>query len=121
MKNRSGFLLLLLTTACIAFILGLFLGRNYAGTPVIVSIPETESPQTTAASGISQQEELVNINTAGLSELSALPGIGEIIAQRIIDYREANGPFETVTDLLNVEGIGEKRLEEILSLITAGG
>jgi competence protein ComEA len=50
-----------------------------------------------------------------------LPGIGEVYAQRIIDYRTANGPFKDVTEIKNVEGIGEKRYEQIKYLITTGG
>ena len=55
----------------------------------------------------------VNINTASKKELDALPGIGETLAQRIIDYRSANGPFSTVDDLTKVKGIGAKTLEKL--------
>lgn len=55
----------------------------------------------------------VNINTASKKELDALPGIGETLAQRIIDYRSANGPFSTVDELTKVKGIGEKTLEKL--------
>ena len=47
-----------------------------------------------------------------------LPGIGEKIAENIISYREANGPFTSIAQLLNVDLIGEKRLEAIVDLIT---
>jgi competence protein ComEA len=55
----------------------------------------------------------VNINTAPVESLQALPGIGPSIAQRIVDYRTAHGPFEKVEDLTKVQGIGEKKLEAI--------
>ena len=55
----------------------------------------------------------VNINTADMASLMALPGIGETYAQRIIDYHERNGPFQTVEEIQEVEGIGEKIFEEI--------
>ena len=53
--------------------------------------------------------------------LQTLPGIGPTYAQRIIDYREEHGPFRTVGELMNISGIGEKRLEAIWDLVTTGG
>ena len=50
-----------------------------------------------------------------------LPGIGPLLAGRIVAYREENGPFEIPGELMNVEGIGEKKLEEIWDYITTGG
>jgi competence protein ComEA len=60
----------------------------------------------------------VNINSASAVELEALPGIGEVIAQEILDYRTENGPFGSVDDLLDVSGIGEVTLENIRDLVT---
>jgi competence protein ComEA len=62
----------------------------------------------------------VNINTATAAELETLPGIGPSTAQKIIDYREANGPFETVEDIMDVPTIGEAKFEGIRDLITVG-
>lgn len=56
---------------------------------------------------------LVNINTATLEELDALPGVGPATAQAIIDDREANGPFASEEDIMRVSGIGEKKYEKL--------
>ncbi|MGH2556641.1 MAG: helix-hairpin-helix domain-containing protein, partial [Actinomycetota bacterium] len=61
---------------------------------------------------------LVNLNTATLEQLESLPGIGPALAQRILDHRQEHGPFRSVDDLLNVSGIGEKRLEDLRSKVT---
>ena len=65
-------------------------------------------------------EELVNINTASLEELDGLPGIGPTTAQKIIDYRNENGPFTRIEDIVNVSGIGPATYEELKDLITVG-
>lgn len=59
----------------------------------------------------------ININTADLATLESLPGIGEAKAQAIIDYRTANGNFNSVNDLTHVKGIGEKMLAKIKDLV----
>ena len=61
---------------------------------------------------------LININTATLEELDTLPGIGPTIAQNIIDYREMNGPFLAIEDIIFVEDIGPNTFELIKDLIT---
>ena len=60
----------------------------------------------------------VNINTADMSELQSVPGIGPATAQKIIEYREHNGKFKSVEDILNVSGIGDKTLENMRPYIT---
>lgn len=60
----------------------------------------------------------INLNTADRERLMALPGVGEVLAERIIAYREANGPFARPEDLLNVSGIGEKSYGKLADYIT---
>ena len=64
---------------------------------------------------------LVDVNTAGLEELMALPGIGEVRARAILEDRESKGPYRYPEDLIRVKGIGEGVLEDILDQITTGG
>jgi competence protein ComEA len=82
------------------------------------------APPPVVSGGASRSGEVlgasVNINTATAKELEALPGVGEVTARRIIDYREANGPFQTIEDIQNVSGIGPKTFEGLKDLITAG-
>ncbi len=63
---------------------------------------------------------LININTASIAELDSLPGIGEVKAQAIFNYRQQNGLFTTLEDLLKVQGINSSLFEEIKSLVTLG-
>jgi len=62
----------------------------------------------------------VNINTANATQLSALPGIGEKLAARIVEYRQKAGGFKSVQELMNVKGIGERNLAKLEPHLTLG-
>ena len=64
-----------------------------------------------------EKMDKVNVNTAMAAQLTALPGIGDTIAQAIVDYRDNNGAFRSVDDLLQVNGIGEKKLAALRDLV----
>jgi len=88
------------------------------GTQVLVPRAAAGGASGAVASDGSASTGKININTATASELEALPGVGEVIAQRIVDYRTANGPFGSVDELIDVSGIGESTLASMRELVT---
>lgn len=97
------------------------------GGPAVDELPQTVEPTvapsvvptmptTTANTGT----DLIDINTASVAELDELPGIGPVLAQRIIDVRETSGPYRSVDDLEAVDGISAVTVDELRPLITVG-
>ncbi|MGA9160580.1 MAG: ComEA family DNA-binding protein [Actinomycetota bacterium] len=87
------------------------------GTQILVP-REGEEAVAPSATGGAVAGGLMNVNTATATELEELPDIGEVLAQRIVDYRTDNGPFASVDQLLDVSGIGDSILESIRELVT---
>ena len=79
-----------------------------------LAAPQGKGPATTGA----KSTAVVNINTASASDFEALPGIGAKTATRIVDYRQKNGPFKKVEELMNVRGIGEKNFLKLKPQLT---
>ena len=73
-----------------------------------------------AARPASAEVSPIDLNSATVEDLVKVPGIGESLAARIVEFRTKNGPFERVDDLLKVRGIGEKSLEKLRPHLRAG-
>lgn len=91
-----------------------------------ISVTVQEAPPTrpVPAEVVSDQEEVtypLNLNTAGVRELEQLPGIGPKLAERIVAYRTEVGPFLEKRQIMDVEGIGEKKFAELEQLIVVEG
>ena len=91
---------------------------------VILAIPATGgTPVTRLTSGAASTVDpgaTININTGTAEELEALPGVGDVTAARIIAYREENGPFRSVDDLIHVQGISNRTIDLFRDLVTTG-
>ena len=98
-RSDQKFLVLLLSLAFVYF-LGLSVGNPHQYGPP----PSTPKLQ-------------VNLNTAEEAELLLLPGIGETLAKRILEYRARHGPFQRNEDIINIQGIGPKTTEKILPML----
>lgn len=78
--------------------------------PAVAGVPGGTAPGSSSG--------LININSASATELEALSGIGEVLAATIVEYRDQNGPFASVEDLMDVSGIGPATLDEIRDQVT---
>lgn len=86
---------------------------------MVIYVPakgETEDANIFSTGG-KVEEGKVRINSAGLDEIMTLPGIGEQKAKSIIEFRDTNGKFQSVDDLLQISGIGEKTLERFREMV----
>ncbi len=101
--------------AAVVFTAGYFLGRG-SGRDISVTVERSvvELPEASPGDG------RVNINTASRAELMTLPNIGEVLAERIVEYREENGPFFCPEELMNVPGIGESVFDSLSGDVTCG-
>ncbi len=112
--KRGAAAALALTAAAVAFCAGVMVGRSGGREaqvqPVITALRDP-------AAG---EAHIIDINTADVAELTDLPGIGEVLARRIVEYRETHGDFKSTGELMNVEGIGEGIYAVLSEFIKAG-
>ena len=114
--TKTEWLLLGLTGVFLCVLLALFCHDRTeletAGIETVTEVPQEEiQPDLTP----------VDLNTAGAEKLAELPGIGEELARRIVEYREENGPFEQLEDILKVPGIGEGKFAGLEGWIAVNG
>ena len=111
---RGEWVLLGLTGLFLCLLLGLFL-RDRAALEAPASV---ETRLSVPVEEVRPDPSPVNLNTADPAALTALPGIGEELAARIVAYREEHGPFEAVENLTEVSGIGQGKLAALEGLVT---
>ena len=106
------------------FALVLVVATLVAGSPVAwAQAAQAAQAATTGSSAKARATAAnsVNLNSASATQLQTLPGVGARAAQRIVDYRQKNGGFKKIEDLMNVKGIGEKSFLKLKPLITVSG
>ncbi len=122
-------LLIAVTLLFMCFTAGFFAGKDRTGPAVTIETQHSPeySPDNSLATSDEKGEALpketsgiekININTAGANDLQTLPGIGGVLAERIIEYRNIHGDFAEIYDITNVSGIGEATFEKIEDNIT---
>lgn len=137
--KKQGWILIAITGAFFCLLIGVFLGRNTNRSYIRIDSNQTPTAQTihskpttaptapthplTSKPTVTRPTEalgVININTATAEQLQFLPGIGDALSQRIIDYRNQNGNFKAIDEIKNVSGIGEKKFANIKDYITVG-
>ena len=147
--TKTEFAAIIITVILLAVAIGFFLGRNSGDSTVILDgaepaaavtlppeapsdsadeIPEIPESTSVLEDSILLEPDnetindsgLLDLNTATIYDLEELPEIGPVLAQRILDYREANGGFVSVEELKNVDGIGDKIFESVVNLVEVG-
>lgn len=123
LKRLAAFVIPELALLACGVMLGIFLMQTRTAGTISVQHAEPEeaieSTQTVAEElADAATDDRLDLNTATAAELQELPGIGEVIAQRIIDYRDLCGHFLDPEQLMEVDGIGEAKYEKIRDLVT---
>lgn len=83
-------------------------------------LPTASEPADSIPPAVNSSGSRVNLNAATVAELDQLPGVGPVLAQRIIDYRDEQGPYQSADDLERVQGISARMVEELRALVSVG-
>ena len=123
MKNISKYIMLSAIFLFIGIMLGIFFGRNSGSDSILLTQANSSEINTSSPTTAYYDEVLgrININSATVDELTSVPGIGSVTAQRIVEYRRKYGKFYSINDLLKIKGISETTLDDIRPYITVGG
>ena len=84
----------------------------------VATVAAQDTGRRTSAASSASASAPINLNTATVAQLETLPGIGKATAERILEYRQKNGSFKKVEDLMNVRGVGEKSFLKLKPLVT---
>ena len=125
MKNANIWTFLLLPIICFSILVGSFIGRISAGDSIQLEKPfatlQVDNNRQTDDGPVSSTVTKIDINTADQEMLAKVPGIDVELAQKIINFRNAYGPFSHIEDLLRITGINRQKLNDIALYITVGG
>lgn len=120
MKNISKVLLLSVCGIYVAFVV-IFIGFRIGSQSVTLVPAEAQSDSAHRTSNAEMLNGRININTASADTLAMLPGVGEKLSLRIVEYRSRYGPFQHKSDLTKINGIGQSLVDSISDYITLGG
>ena len=115
-RAKGFYFTAVLTVIAAVFCLGVFIGRLSLRADKYNFTVTADKPAETVYN--SEETEKININTASVQELTQLEGIGEVLAERIIEYRNEHGGFRYTYELMDVKGVGEAKYNAIKDYIT---
>ena len=118
--TKQQWILVGITGVFLCLLVGIFVGRNLTDSYIPLD-KAVESGSQNTSENAQAADGRIDLNTASLQQLQMLPGVGETIAQRILDYRTAHNGFTTIAELMEVEGIGEKKFTQIQPYVKIGG